>query len=212
MADVWRLSLAERHCAGSVPQEPGPAQLSGGLLTDLPIHHPMTPKTILGIDPGTKEMGIAVIRGMELLSYGVHTLRNGERPHDVIGQAKRVALSYVERFAPEIVAIEEPILKATKRAAVLSVIAQELRARAEETGLEVIELAPWEIRERLLGDPHANKLQVAEKLVAMGFEDLRAKLPARPNRAVLGFRPGEKYWLHVFDALAMAVVVGILAG
>jgi len=166
----------------------------------------MTPKTVLGIDPGTKEMGIAVVRGMELLAYGVHTLRNGERPHDVIGQAKRAALSYVERFNPEIVAIEAPILKPTKRAAVLSVIAQELRARAEEIGHEVIELAPWEIRERLLGNPHANKLQVAEKLVAMGFGDLRSKLPTRPARAVLGFRPRDKYWLHVFDALGLAIV------
>lgn len=168
------------------------------------MHH----KIVLGIDPGTKEMGIAVVRGMDLLAYGVHTLRNGERPHNVIGQAKRVVLSYVERFGPEIVAIEAPILKPTQRASLLSVIAQELRARAEETGHEVIELAPWDVRERLLNNPHANKLQVAEKLVAMGFEELRSKLPARPARAVLGYRPGERYWLHVFDALALAVAIG----
>jgi RNase H-fold protein (predicted Holliday junction resolvase) len=40
---------------------------------------------IFGIDPGTREMGTAVIRGKELLAFGVHTLRNGERPYDVIG-------------------------------------------------------------------------------------------------------------------------------
>src|SRR5438876_472772 len=41
----------------------------------------MTTRTILGIDPGTKEMGIVVLRGEELLEYGVHTLRNGRQPY-----------------------------------------------------------------------------------------------------------------------------------
>ncbi len=76
------------------------------------IHYTLThehTKTILGIDPGTKEMGIAVLRGRKLLAYGVHTLRNGERPYDVIGQARRVVLEYLERYAPEVVAIEAPL-------------------------------------------------------------------------------------------------------
>ena len=53
----------------------------------------MQPNTILGIDPGTKEMGIAIICGRQLVSFGVHTLRNGHRPHDLIGQARRVGLA-----------------------------------------------------------------------------------------------------------------------
>jgi len=53
----------------------------------------MSHKTILGIDPGTKEMGLVVLRGRELLYFGVHTLRNGTRPHDVIGQARRIVLA-----------------------------------------------------------------------------------------------------------------------
>jgi RNase H-fold protein (predicted Holliday junction resolvase) len=86
-------------------------------------------KTILGIDPGTKEMGIAVLKGHDLVGYGVYTLRNGERPHDVIGQAKRIVLQCIAKYAPDIVAIEQPLPIPTKRVAVLSVIAQELRER-----------------------------------------------------------------------------------
>lgn len=59
----------------------------------------MQHKTILGIDPGTKEIGLVVLRGPMLLAYGVHTLRNGTRPHDVIGQARRVVLA-ADRQAP----------------------------------------------------------------------------------------------------------------
>jgi len=161
--------------------------------------------TILGIDPGTKEMGLAVLRGRELRYFGVRTLRNGTRPYDVIGQARRIVLAEIARHQPDVVAIEEPLMLPTKRAAVLSVIAQELRGRAEELGLEVVELSPAAIRERVTGNPRATKIDVAEALVRGGFDQLRDLIPQRPKRAALGLRPKDKYWLHMFDALALAV-------
>lgn len=165
----------------------------------------MENKTILGIDPGTKEMGLAVIRGQKLLSYGVRTLRNGTRPHDVIGQARRHVLAEIARHAPEIVAIEEPFKLPTKRAHLLNVIDEELRARAVELGLEVVALSPEEIRRRVTGNSRATKIEVAEHLVRNGLEQLAPLIPKRPARSALGMRPKDKYWLHMFDALAMAL-------
>ena len=164
----------------------------------------MRQDTILGIDPGTKEMGFAVLRGQELLAYGVRTLRNGARPYDVIGQARRIVLAAVEKHVPQVVAIEEPLLMPTKRAALMSVIAQELHARAEELGIGVVELSPLTIRARVLGNPRATKIEVAEALVGSGFDQLRRLVPRRPVRPALGLRPRDKYWLHMFDALALA--------
>jgi Holliday junction resolvasome RuvABC endonuclease subunit len=169
-----------------------------------------TPKTILGIDPGTKEMGIAVIRGPKLLAYGVHTLRNGERPYDVIGQARRIVLAVIEKHQPQVVAIEEPFNLPTKRAHLLNVIDDELRGRAGELGLEVVALSPAAIRERVTGNPRATKIEVAEYLVAHGFDQLRGMIPKRPKRAALGLRPRDKYWLHMFDALGLAMAAASL--
>ena len=165
----------------------------------------MQHKTILGIDPGTKEMGLAVLRGRELLAYGVRTLRNGERPYDVIGQARRIVLATIERHRPQVVAIEEPFNLPTKRAHLLNVIADELRGRAEEIGLQVVALSPSAIRERVTGNPRATKIDVAEALVRSGFDQLSELIPKRPKRAALGLRPRDKYWLHMFDALALSV-------
>jgi hypothetical protein len=94
----------------------------------------------------------------------------------------------------------------TKRAALMSVIAQELRARAEELNLEVVELSPAVIREAVVGNPRATKIEVAEALIRGGFDQLRDLVPKRPARAALGLRPRDKYWLHMFDALALAYV------
>jgi Holliday junction resolvasome RuvABC endonuclease subunit len=165
----------------------------------------MQQNTILGIDPGTKEMGIAIIRGTQLISFGVHTLRNGHRPHDLVGQARRIVLAAIEEHGPHVVAIEKPYALPTKRAAILSVIAQELRGRAEDLGLHVIELAPEAVRQAVVGDPRATKIDVAEKLVAGEFGQLADLVPKRPARAALGMRPRDRYWLHVFDALGLAV-------
>jgi len=165
------------------------------------MHH----KTILGIDPGTKEMGLAILRGPELLYFGVRTLRNGTRPYDVVGHARRIVLAAIERHSPQVVAIEEPLMLPTRRAALMSVIAEELGKRAAELGLEVIELAPSRIRQAVIGNPRATKTEVAEAVVRGGFEQLRPLIPHRPARAALGLRPRDKYWLHMFDALALAL-------
>ena len=58
-----------------------------------------THPTILALDPGTRFLGAAVLRGKELLAYGVHELKNGERPYDVIGQARRVVFGYIAQHA-----------------------------------------------------------------------------------------------------------------
>lgn len=171
------------------------------------MHH----KTILGIDPGTREMGLAVLRGRELRYFGVRTLRNGTRPYDVIGLARRYVLAAIEKYSPEIVAIEEPFSLPTKRSNLLNVVADEMRGRAEEIGLEVVALSPAAIRERVTGNPRATKIDVAEHLARSGFDQLQQLIPKRPARAALGLRPRDKYWLHMFDALAIAVAAGVRA-
>ncbi len=162
---------------------------------------------ILGIDPGTKYLGMAVTDGQRFLGGGVHTLQNGHRPHDVIGQARKVVLSYVERFNPKIVAIEKPLLYPTKRAALVSVISEELQARSRDIGITVHEIGAREARQMVLGNERATKFDVAHALVKMGFTELQEKLPAKPPHPVLGYPAKELYWLHMFDALAIAVAV-----
>lgn len=95
----------------------------------------------------------------------------------------------------------------TKQTATLSAIARELRARARELNLEAVEITPQEVRQAVVGNPKATKIDVAEALVKQGFEELRGLVPRRPARAALGLRPKDKYWLHMFDALGLAISV-----
>src|SRR6185503_9168028 len=120
--------------------------------------------TILGLDPGTRFMGVAVLRGHDLLAYAVHELRNGTEPHDLIGQARRVVFRYIEQHAPQIVAIETPYLIPSERAATLSTLALELRERSKDLGLSVRQLSPEAARRLVTGNPRSTKVDVAEVL------------------------------------------------
>lgn len=117
----------------------------------------------------------------------------------------------MRRFNPEIVAIEKPLRLSHKRAALLTTIVQELKERGKDLGIKVVQLSPAEVRERIVGNPRASKLDVATALLDRGFDQLRGKLPKKPARSALGFRPGEKYWLHMFDALAVALAAAGMA-
>lgn len=167
----------------------------------------MHTQTILGIDPGTHEMGTAVIRGPQLLHAGVHTLRNGTRPYDVVGQARRVVLGLIRDFAPQLVVIEKPLLLPSKRAALVSVIGQELHERGAELGCVVTEMDALTARRQVMGKESASKLEIARAIVRDHFPQLAPKLPKAPARAALGFAPKDRYWLHMFDALCLAIAV-----
>ncbi len=168
----------------------------------------MYTQTILGIDPGTHEMGTAVIRGSKLIAAGVHKLRNGTKPYDLVGQARRVMLEQIKDFAPQLVAIEKPLLLPTKRAALVSVIGQELHERSAELGCRIIEMDAREVRHALAGNAAITKLEVARLLAGKYFPELASRVPKAPVRAALGFAPKDRYWLHMFDALAVAVAAG----
>lgn len=165
----------------------------------------MHTKTVIGIDPGTREMGLVVLRGHVLVWFGVRTLPNGKRHHEAIGLAKQHVLNLIEEHGPDLVAIEQPLDLPSKRSHLLNVIADELHDRSEELGTDVIALSPEAIRSRVTGNPRATKIDVAEHLVAHRFGHLQQLIPKRPARPALGLRPKDKYWLHMFDALAIAV-------
>lgn len=148
-------------------------------------------------------MGIAVLRGDRLVAKGVHMLKNGRRPYNLLGQARYVIVDYIKQHKPDVVAIERPLLKPTKRGALVTVVAQELRAHSRELGVRVVTIRVRDVRKSVTGNEWAKKLEVA-KTLAERFPELTSMVPSPPKRAALGLRPKDRYWLHLFDALAVA--------
>jgi hypothetical protein len=75
------------------------------------------------------------------------------------------------------------------------------RGPADQAGASLESDGP----KRVTGNPLATKIDIAEVLVASGFDQLKSLIPKRPKRAALGLRPRTKYWLHMFGAPAIVV-------
>ena len=156
-----------------------------------------SPKITLCLDPGTKEMGIAILEDGQLLDYRVKTFRNGRKPHELLGQAKTVMMELLEELRPQVVVIEQPFFAKTKRSALLTFLVQELRGRVIAQKVSVREYGPRQVREILLDNSKATKRDIA-RLVAKRFPELKQHLH-------FGDFWKEKYWSHVFDAIALGL-------
>src|SRR5689334_12789890 len=100
----------------------------------MPTNHP----TILAIDPGTKELGVAVLEGDRLVYFGVKTFKQRSPPHVLLANVSRLIEALVDRYGPECVAIERTFL-IHKEAVLLNVVAAEIKFTAHERGLVVYE-------------------------------------------------------------------------
>lgn len=158
----------------------------------------MEGERILAVDPGTRYLGLAVLDGSGLLHYAVRDLRFA-RPADELIRATRVALQQLmERYRPTVLAYEKTFYVQSKNSALLQVQEAEIKRIGREAGLKLAGYAPAAVRLVLCGNGRATKDDVAA-IIVRRFVDLeRWVLPAAPER--------RRYWLNMFDAIAVGVV------
>ena len=151
---------------------------------------------ILAIDPGTREMGAAVLEGGQLVYYGVKTLQGQRNPAEVLRRIQKITTGLIERFRPDCLAIERMFL-IQKSASLLVVTAEEVKATARQHGLPIYEYAPTVVRKLICGSGRATK-QEAAKVMARRFPELCTYLEQRTKWEAL-------YYANMFDAVALAV-------
>src|SRR2546425_1829533 len=128
--------------------------------------------TVLAIDPGTRQMGIAVLDGRELVYHGVKTLRSHGSPHERLQEARRVVLRLIRDFRPELLAVEHAFYSRSRNASLLNVLVEEIRTLGKQHGLTVRSLAPSTVKKGIAGDGWATKREVALAVVAR-YPELR---------------------------------------
>jgi crossover junction endodeoxyribonuclease RuvC len=151
---------------------------------------------ILAIDPGTREMGVAILEGEQLVYYGVKTIRQRRSPAEVLRRIQEITASLIARFRPDCMAIEKMFI-IQKNASLLVVAAEEVKATARQHGLPVYEYAPTVVRKLICNSGRATKRETA-KVIARRFPELRTYLEQKTKWESL-------YYANMFDAVALAV-------
>lgn len=159
------------------------------------------PIRILAIDPGTREMGVAVLQGSSLLYYGVKVLRQGKLPHRVLRSGVKIVEKLIDDYEPQVLALEKTFYAGSKRSSILHVFCKELKAVAKERDIKFFEYPPTMVRKIVCGDGWARKRETA-RVVANQFPELREYLV---EAKWYSERQRERYWMNLFDAVAVAL-------
>jgi Holliday junction resolvasome RuvABC endonuclease subunit len=157
---------------------------------------------ILGIDPGTKETGVAVSDGDELVYWGVKTLkRDGRRScKDVLNLAVRRIGKLIQDYEPQVLVLEKSCVISRQNSAALCALTREIKTLARKDGLKISEHAPATIKKCLCGTERSSKLKVAKEIAARYPELERYLTPSKGWN-----RSREKYWQKMFCALSLCL-------
>ncbi len=139
---------------------------------------------ILGIDPGSRHTGYAVLetgrQGLRALEYGRLTCPTGDIPQRLAYLSHELG-RLVEQWRPDAAAVETPfhglnsrslVVLAQARGALLAVLASH--------GVEIREYSPAEVKSAVAGDGRADKQQVA-RMVRLHLS--LASEPSSPDAA-----------------------------
>jgi crossover junction endodeoxyribonuclease RuvC len=152
---------------------------------------------ILAIDPGTREIGIAVFDGSELLYYAVKTIRDRSTARKILQQVATIARDMIAAYRPDCLSIEKMFI-VQKSAALLILAAEEMKSVARSCGLPVYEYSPTTIRKLLCQSGAATKRDVA-RVIAGRYPELARHLNTRNKWE-------EQYYANVFDAVAVGLM------
>lgn len=152
---------------------------------------------ILAVAPGTRELGVAVLRGGELLFYGVKTVSNRKNPQAILETVSHQIRRAVKKYRPKHLATERIIIRQNSYA-LLAVVAEQIKAIAKESDLPIYEYAPATVRKRLCETGRSTRRETAETL-ALRFPELK--------RYYLRVTKWERdYYGNLFDAVAVSIV------
>ena len=153
-------------------------------------------RPILAIDPGLRELGFAVLSGKRLVTAGTRSFKQIPKT-----RRRARALEYVTSWLD----IHNPgtiVLEATYEHPVawfdeLHQFTKTVERIARRRQIDVVRYAPQTVRKSLIGNGRATKREAA---IAIGIQYPALRLYLNQDR-----KWKERFWLNMFDAVALAI-------
>jgi len=157
---------------------------------------PRPNRPILALDPGLRDLGFAVLAGRKLLARDVIALRLIPKSRRLEEAHKRVA-ALVATHRPGAIVVEKTYPHPVPWLDDLHRITLSAKRLAAKRRIKFATYAPQAVRHDVAGNGNAKKPEVAIA-IAHRFPQLRVYLTQ--DR-----RWKEKFWLNMFDAIALAL-------
>ena len=136
------------------------------------------PLKILGLNPGTRYLGMAVFHGPELRDWGVKTFK-GQWSKEKLKKIKESISDLISQYDLNTLAIKR--LHPSRSSANLNALVSEIKTLARRKGLMVYAYSLQEIKDRFKEESKINKRALAERL-AREYPALLRELSQRSGK------------------------------
>ncbi len=124
---------------------------------------------IFAVSPGTRETGVAVFEGLDLLYYGVKETgkhRGAARANDRAAEVTSIVERLIRKRQPNVLATVR-LNALQRRSAKLKLTVEQVIATSRRYGLLIYQRSPLEVRKGIYGQGRATKQKVAEELAIL---------------------------------------------
>ncbi len=152
---------------------------------------------IIAIDPGTREMGVVVVQGREILYYGVKSFKRRNPASVLLAQIGNAVEKLLHAYQPDVLVIEKAQLNKHNATRKLIQISKMIKFVAKQQRLKIVEYSSESVRKRVCKVERPTKNNMTNELCSK-----------YPELSVYRYRKHEwksKYWQNMFDALGLAV-------
>lgn len=155
------------------------------------------PFRILAVDPGIREMGIAVFDDEKLIHHGVLCLRDRRAPKDIRAYDRNLLRTIILDYHPDLVALERTMIGNAGNSEALNRVSAYIRRLSRRQHIPIRVIAASTVKKHLTGDGRAGKMEVA-RTVARRYPELRAYLRQKAKWRA-------RYHGNMFDAVAVGL-------
>lgn len=153
---------------------------------------------ILAIDPGTRDMGVALLEGDKLIYHGVKTIKKRTSPHETLEAGRKIVFRLIKDLRPHILVVEKTFFKNNRNSSLLNVFYDEIIAIGKRKRLKVKSYAPNTVKKYICGNGCASKEEVA-KVIVSKYPELKVYISQDRKWK-------ERYHQNMFDAVALGIL------
>jgi len=151
------------------------------------------PVRIMGINPGTRYLGIAIFLGSELREWRIKVF-NGKWSKEKMEKIKKTVQGFIEHYDPNILAIKK--LHPSRSSKSLKYLVNRIKELSRRKGLKVYKYSIKDIEKFFLPEEKTNKSKMAKVLVSE-YPDLFHEFKKEKSNK-------NPYYIRMFESVALA--------
>jgi crossover junction endodeoxyribonuclease RuvC len=154
-------------------------------------------RRILAIDPGTRNLGYAVLESGSLRYCGVKTIPRRADSVDILKEGRMIISSLIKDFRPQVLVVERTYFGNNSGSVILNQLFRVIKSVGKRRGLQTISLPVNTVRKNVCGNGWANK----EKVVKC----LTKTFPQLKPYSISNREWKRDYNQNMFDAVALGL-------